>query len=79
METIKWYSPEVKKPYDNQVVEFKPTAEMDEQDVTYEGLYIESDDLFFIGFAERGDFIHSPFVAFWRPIDKEGIDPVRAF
>ena len=75
MEKTIWYSPDVKKPYDNQVVAFKPITEQDEQDVTYEGIYIESDDLFFVGFNSTGDFVHTQFCAFWRPIEKVFVNP----
>lgn len=70
MEKIIWYSPELKKPENLQKIAFKPIIESDEQDVTLEGLYIESEDMFFVGFEDSSDhFYYSWGIAFWKNLD----------
>ena len=66
---VKWYSVDVNKPADGQKVAFKPVlGDFDIDDITYEGVYIEKEDMFFIGFGEDGDFLFSFQVSFWKSI-----------
>jgi hypothetical protein len=61
MEKIIWYSPEVKKPYDQQKVVFRTSLGKE-----FVGLFIEKEDMFFVGFEEQGDFLFSQEVEFWK-------------
>jgi hypothetical protein len=50
-------------------VAFKPLLDdFDVDDITYEGIYIKSEDMFFIGFEDEGDFLFSFGVSFWKTI-----------
>jgi hypothetical protein len=70
MEKVIWYSPDVKKPLDGQKIAFKPITESDEQDLTYEGLYIEKEDMYFVGFEDTSDgFFFSWGIAFWKNLN----------
>jgi hypothetical protein len=63
MEKIIWYSPDVKKPLDMQQIVFKPLKDSDE----HEGIYIESEDMYFVGLEDASDhFYFSWGIAFWR-------------
>ncbi len=53
----------IKKPKDNQKVRFT-----DFNGKTYDGLYIQSEDMFFIGFEESGDFLFRLQVKSWKEI-----------
>jgi hypothetical protein len=61
MEKIIWYSPEVKKPFDQQKVVFRTSLGKE-----FVGLFIEKEDMFFVGFEEQGDFLFSREVEFWK-------------
>lgn len=66
---VNWYSVDQKKPKDGQKVAFKPLlGDFDIDDITYEGFYIKSEDMFFIGFEDKGDFLFSFSVSFWKTI-----------
>lgn len=66
---VKWYSVDAKRPEDGQKVAFKPLLDdFDVDDITYEGIYIKSEDMFFIGFEDEGDFLFSFGVSFWKTI-----------
>lgn len=56
-----WYSTEVIKPKDEQKVLFKTT---DNKELA--GIFIEAEDMFFVGFQDSGDFYYSFDVEFWR-------------
>jgi hypothetical protein len=78
MKKIIWYSPDVQKPLDRQKIVFKPITDSDKQNLTYEGIYIESEDMYFVGFEDASDhFYFSWGIAFWRTLDKEIIDPIK--
>jgi hypothetical protein len=66
---VKWYSIDLMKPQDGQKVAFKPVlGDFDIDDITYEGVYLLSEDMFFIGNEETGDFLFSFQVSFWKNI-----------
>jgi len=66
---VKWYSIDLIKPQDAQKVAFKPLlCDFDTDDITYEGMYIQKEDMFFIGNGETGDFLFSFQVSFWKTI-----------
>ena len=70
MEKIIWYSIDVEKPKDMQKIEFKPITELDEQNVTYQGIYIEKEDMFFVGFEDTTEnFYFSWGIAYWRNLE----------
>lgn len=50
MKEIVWYSPEI-KPKDNQKIRFS----VKDNDLILEGLYIESENMFFVGFENESD------------------------
>lgn len=52
------------RPQDNQKVLFT-----DEEGNEHEGLYIEDEDMFFIGFDDTGDFLYAMQVQSWKPLD----------
>ena len=67
MEKTIWYSVEVKKPNNLAKVEWKLNTELDEQNTNYQGLYIEQEDMFFVGFEDSSEeFYFSWGVAYWR-------------
>ena len=58
METIKWYSVELQLPKNGQKVTFKPTENNNANNLEFDGIYIKSEDMFFIGFEETGHFLY---------------------
>jgi hypothetical protein len=52
------------RPKDKQKVSF--TGEDGE---SYEGMFIDSEDMFFIGFEDSGDFLYASQVESWKPLD----------
>lgn len=70
MEKIIWYSPDLKKPIDGQKIAFKPIGQGDEQEITYEGLYIEKEDMFYVGYDDCSEwFFFSWDIAFWKKLN----------
>jgi hypothetical protein len=64
--TTKWFSTELAKPKDQQKIKFKPIIDDTVCDnITYTGMYIEKEDMFFIGEENEGDFLFSSQVLFW--------------
>jgi hypothetical protein len=70
MEKIIWYSVDLQLPQDGQKVTFKPTENNNANNLEFDGIYIKSEDMFFIGFEETGDFLFSSQVAFWKLCDE---------
>ena len=66
MEKIIWYSVDLKLHEDGQKVTFKPTENNNANNLEFDGVYIKSEDMFFIGFENEGDFYFSNRVAFWK-------------
>jgi N-acetyl-beta-hexosaminidase len=66
METqeIRWYAPEVKMPCSNERIRF-----IDEAGSEFLGIYIASEDMFFIGMDEIGDFRYTDQVYVWTSIN----------
>lgn len=65
METI-WKSPKI-KPKDNQKVKFKPKN----SEKIYEGLFIEQEDMFFVGFENQSqNFYFSQFIEKWTDFEE---------
>ena len=52
------------RPKDNQRVSFT-----DDNGEKHEGIYIEDEDMFFIGFDDTGDFIFASQIDSWTPLD----------
>jgi hypothetical protein len=55
------------RPADRQKVKWKRDSE-------YEGVYIESEDLFTIGFDNEADFIFASFVESWKPLNENKVE-----
>jgi hypothetical protein len=66
MEKIIWYSVDLELPLDGEKVTFKPIKNDKKDSLEFHGIYIFSEDMFFIGFEDEGDFLFSNQVAFWR-------------
>lgn len=58
METKIWFSPKEKKPKNFQKIAFIPVTESDEQSFIWEGLYIETEDMYFVGFGDESDHFY---------------------
>jgi hypothetical protein len=67
-----WIKPTEAKPKDGQKIEFKVNNEKLKSNFSHsekKGLYIESEDMFFVGFEnESDDFYFSWYVLCWRPL-----------
>lgn len=53
MQVTVWHSPEI-KPHNNAKIRFK----LKDDDSIYEGLYIEQEDMFFVGFDNESEHFH---------------------
>ena len=71
METIKWYSVELQLPEDGQKVTFKPVDNNANNSLDIHGIYIKSENMFFVGFEETGDFYFASRIAFWKNYDNQ--------
>jgi hypothetical protein len=63
-----WLDPKKSKPAELQLVAFYATKDFNLPPTIYEGVYIEKEDLFFIGFADSGDFFFSRSIHRWIPL-----------
>jgi len=61
-----WYQPTDCKPKDGEVIVFK-----DDNNVEHHGIFIEKEDMFFIGYEDCGEFRFSNQVEFWRYLTKD--------
>ena len=69
MEKVIWYSTEVQKPKDLQKIEWKLITPFDGIHNDLQGIYIEKEDMFYVGFEDTSeDFYFSWAVAYWRAI-----------
>jgi hypothetical protein len=58
MKAQNWFSPKEKKPTNFQKIAFVPVTESDEQSLVWEGIYIESEDMFFVGSDDETDHFY---------------------
>jgi hypothetical protein len=69
MEKIIWYSIEVQKPKNLQKIEWKLITPFEGIHNDKQGIYIEKEDMFFVGFEDSSnEFYYSFAVAYWRAI-----------
>ena len=61
---VKWFLPAVKMPFSKQRVRF-----IDNNGSEHLGIFIQSEDMFFIGFDEFGDFRFTYEVYAWTSVD----------
>ena len=54
----------MERPKDNQHISFK-----DKKGNEHEGIFIEDENMFFIGFEETGDFLYFAEVVSWKPLE----------